>query len=534
MPRPTASSAWQGLQAHRQKIAGVPLLELFAADPDRTQRFTLEAAGLRFDYSKQPINGETLQLLQTLASDAGLPAQIQALLAGEKVNYSEGRPAWHSALRAGDQAPAEVEAELQRIEAFSEALRNGEWLGYSGKPITDVINLGVGGSDLGPRLVCHALSGLKHTGPRVHFVANADGPELALTLQNLDPATTLFVVVSKSFGTAETRANAAAGLAWLQAATTVENAASRHFITVSAKPQAAREFGLPDENGFAIWDWVGGRYSLWSAVGISVALSLGMKVFRELLAGASAMDKHFSSAPLGENMPVVLGLLGIWQRNFFGIGQQVILPYSHYLEHLPAYLQQLEMESNGKRVDRDGKIVDYATGTSIWGRAGTNAQHAFLQWLQQGTAKLPVDFVLPISVPLQTLEQQRFQVASCLAQSAALMRGNSCDDMPKAEAVQRQLPGNRPSSNLVMPRLDARHLGALLALYEHKVFVQSVIWNINAFDQWGVEFGKRMASGLQDEFTSGQMTKHDPSTQALAEFFLAQTQASVDQDAADN
>ncbi len=520
MTRPTTSPAWKALQEHVEQQSNTTLADLFAADEQRAQNFSLTAAGLHLDYSKQPVTERTLELLTSLAADAGLPLKTQAMLKGERVNYTEDRPAWHTALRAGEDAPPEIEAELHRMEAFCTAVRDGSWLGYNGQRITDIVNLGVGGSDLGPRMVCHALSGHAKGGPSVHFIANADGAELALTLNKLEPATTLFVVVSKTFGTAETRSNADSALSWLRSATSDTGAIARHFITVSANPKATETFNLPDANGFTFWDWVGGRYSLWSTVGIGIALSLGMPVFRELLAGAAEMDQHFATAPLKQNMPVLLGLLGIWQNNFLGVGQQVILPYSYYLEYLPAYLQQLEMESNGKRVDSDGQVVDYATGASIWGQVGTNAQHAFLQWLQQGTAKIPVDFVLPLTVPLQTPEQQLFQVASCMAQSAVLMRGNQADNSAAAMDIQRQLPGDRPSSTLILPTLDARHLGALLALYEHKVFVQSVVWDINAFDQWGVEHGKHMASGLMDDLTSGELGQHDPSTRNLAAKFI--------------
>lgn len=515
MPRPTASPAWQALQTHRQQLSGQPLKDLFAADAQRAARFSIEAAGLFLDYSRQPVTARTLTLLQQLATDAGLPAATEALLAGERINTSENRAAWHTALRAGEQAPAEVQTELARMEQFVEAVRNGQWRGHDGQAITDVVNIGIGGSDLGPRMVCHALRG-QADGPQLHFVANADGAELNLTLKALNPATTLFIIASKSFGTVETRANADAALAWLRQ-DGVEPAG--HCVTVSANPAAPAELGLPAVNAFAIWEWVGGRYSLWSAMGLGIALALGMPAFRDLLAGAAAMDRHFATAPPAQNMPVILALLGIWQRNFLGAGQQVILPYTHYLEHLPAWLQQLEMESNGKRVDRDGRTVDYATGCSIWGQPGSNAQHAFLQWLQQGTAVLPVDFILPLTVPGQSRAQQRFQVASCLAQSATLMHGYKPPGLGKAESVQRQLPGNRPSSTLLLQALDPRHLGALLAVYEHKVFAQAVIWHINPFDQWGVEHAKQMARGLQQSLDTGEDSELDASTRQLLDRF---------------
>lgn len=521
MPRPTASAAWHALQQHRQQIVGTTLEALFAADPQRAETLSIEASGLTLDYSKQPLTSETLNLLCALAVDAEVPAQIEALMQGEKLNFTEHRAAWHTALRAGDEAPEVVKRELARMETFSDALRAGQWRGYNDDVITDVVNLGVGGSDLGPRMVCHALSGEAQTGPRVHFVANADGAELALTLRELSPATTLFIVASKSFGTAETTANAADALRWFHKAGVDNAAREQHFVTVSANPEASQLLGVPEENNFLLWDWVGGRFSLWSAVGLAVAIAIGMPGFRALLSGAKAMDTHFANTELPENMPILLALIGIWQSNFLGVGQEVVLPYSHYLEYLPAYLQQLEMESNGKRVDSEDQVVDYTTASSTWGQAGTNGQHAFLQWLHQGMAQIPTDFVLPIEVPLQNAEQQRFMVASCLAQSAVLMRGH--DGAGDAEVpTYRKLPGNRPSNTLLLKRLDAYHLGALLALYEHKVFVQSVIWDVNAFDQWAVEHGKSMATGLINELSQGQIGAHDPSTQRLAELFMAQ------------
>ncbi len=464
MPRPTESPAWHALQKHRQQLVGTRVEALFAADSKRAQTFSSQAAGLILDYSKQPVTAETISLLCALAEDAGLKARIDALFLGAKLNFTEDRAAWHTALRAGQAAPEVVKQELARMEVFSDALRSGQWLGYTGEVITDVVNLGVGGSDLGPRLVCHALRGETQGGPRVHFVANADGVELALTLKEVSPATTLFIVASKSFGTAETCANARDALSWFHAASDDIADRARHFVTVSANATAPEQLALPPENNFALWDWVGGRFSLWSSVGLSIALAAGMSTFRALLSGAQAMDAHFHAAPLRENMPVLLALIGIWQRNFLGIGQQVVLPYSHYLEHLPAYLQQLEMESNGKRADSQDQVVDYTTGTSIWGQAGTNGQHAFLQWLHQGMARIPADFILPLSVPLQNTEQQRFMAASCFAQSAVLMSG--FDGAAETRLpTHRQLPGNRPSNTLLMQRLDAYHLGALLALY---------------------------------------------------------------------
>jgi glucose-6-phosphate isomerase len=517
----TESPAWRALEAHRREIHALHLRDLFARDPARGQRLSAEGAGLRLDYSRQRVTDRTLELLLDLARARGVEAGIAALFAGETVNPTENRAALHVALRnfAADGRPEwplaaqgrpvmdDVAAVLAQMQAFSDAVRNGRWRGYSERPLTDVVNIGIGGSDLGPRLVCAALAP-PGSRLRAHFVANVDPEELDRVLAGLKPASTLFIVTSKTFTTAETLANARAARAWLLAGLGDESAVARHFVAVTTHLEAAAAFGISKESCFAFWDWVGGRYSLWSAVGLPIALALGMEAFRELLAGAHAMDRHFREAPLAQNLPVLMALLGVWNVNFLGLPAQAVVPYRQALRHFPGWLQQLEMESNGKAVDRDGNPVDYATAPVVWGDVGTNAQHAFFQLLHQGPQPQPVDFILPLSERRDERERQR--VANCLAQAEALMRGKTADEVRTelaaggltgaaldAAVPHRVFPGNRPSSLLLLPELSPATLGALLALYEHKVYVQSLVWNICAFDQWGVELGKQLAGRVQ-------------------------------------
>jgi glucose-6-phosphate isomerase len=518
----TESPAWRALQTHRRELDALHLRDLFARDAGRGQRLSAEAAGIRLDYSRQRLTDPTLERLLDLARSRQVEAGIAAMFAGDTINPTENRAALHVALRnfGADGQPEwplaaqgrpvmdDVAAVLARLQAFSEAVRGGRWRGYSERPIRDVVNIGIGGSDLGPRLVCEALAPPVGGGLRAHFVANVDPDELDRVLAGLKPASTLFIVTSKTFTTAETLANAHAARAWLLETFGDEQAVARHFVAVTTNLEAAAAFGIPKESCFGFWDWVGGRYSLWSAVGLSIALALGMDAFRELLAGAHAMDRHFRDTPLAQNLPVLMGLLGIWNTNFLGLPTQAVVPYGQALRHFPGWLQQLEMESNGKAVDRDGNPVDYATAPVVWGDVGTNAQHAFFQLLHQGPQPQPVDFILPLSARRDERERQR--VANCLAQAEALMRGKTADEV-RAELAARGLagaelesaiphrvfPGNRPSSLLLMPDLSPATLGALLALYEHKVYVQSLVWNICAFDQWGVELGKQLAGRVQ-------------------------------------
>ncbi len=537
------SEAWISLSQHRRMVAELHLRDLFEKDPHRFRRFSLELDGLLLDYSKNLITEDTLRLLLDLAAAADLVGWRQRLLQGEVVNHTEGRPALHTALRSSASAPllvqgkdvrAEVREVLARMEALAEAVRNGRYLGYDGRPIRDVIHIGIGGSDLGPRLALQALAP-QHDGPRVHFVSNIDGVELAACTGRLQPATTLVTIVSKSFTTLETCANAEAVREWFRAAGADEAAIRRHFIAISGNREAALAFGIDPQRLFPIWDWVGGRYSLWSAVGLPIAIGCGMDAFRQLLQGAERMDQHFEEAPLERNMPVILGLLGIWYVNFRGLGSHAVIPYSERLRVLPAYLEQLEMESNGKSVDRDGNPVGYATVPVLWGQTGTVGQHAFFQALHQGTQPVPIDFV-GIVEPLPGYERMHEQLmANLFAQSEALMRGQSAEEARRQMAAEglsaeriddllpyRVFPGNRPSTTILLRELSPRTLGMLIALYEHKVFTQSVVWRLNAFDQWGVELGKQLAKGLLTALRDGSgMAEHDSSTRGLVERYRA-------------
>ncbi|MFP5307790.1 MAG: glucose-6-phosphate isomerase, partial [Gammaproteobacteria bacterium] len=505
----TRTPAWSTLATHAERLRHTRVLDLFAEDARRAERFSAEALGLYLDYSKQRLDAHALQALFALAQQQGFAEWRARLFGGEPVNQTEGRAALHMALRAprdagfrvgGEDVSAQVHAVLDRMRAFAQTVRAG---GGAAR-FTDVVNIGIGGSDFGPRMVCDALAPLID-GPRPHFVANVDAAELHEVLGGLEPQTTLFVVTSKTFTTQETLANARRARGWLVGALG-EAAVGRHFVAVSTNAEAVRAFGIDAGNMFGFWDWVGGRYSLWSAVGLSSLLALGAERFNALCAGAHAMDRHFAEAPPERNLPLLLGLLGVWNTNFLGCASQVVVPYAQRLALFCGWLQQLEMESNGKGVDRDGRPVDYATTPALWGSVGTNAQHAYFQLLHQGPAVHAVDFILPLQGAHPYADMQRLLIANCFAQSAALMRGKSADEVRSEFAAKglsgaaldaavphRVFPGNRPSSTLLLPRLDPYHLGALLALYEHRTFVQSVIWNINAFDQWGVELGKQMA-----------------------------------------
>ena len=523
--------AWRELEQLAVRRSEARVDAMFDQDARRAERFTLSAAGITLDYAKQRIDSEIMAALARLAESRDFHAARAALFAGAPINNSEDRAAWHIALRRPAAAPLHDEVHRVRADmaAFVEDVRAGNWVGHTGAPISDVVNIGIGGSDLGPRLVCDALAAPNQR-IRCHFVANVDPADLDETLAAMAPERTLFIVASKSFRTAETLANATVARRWLLASGASEDDIRRHFVAVSTNEKAVRAFGI--ERMFGFWDWVGGRFSLWSAVGVSIALGLGMEAFEQLLAGAHAMDEHFESAPLGENLPATLALIGVWNNNFLDLASHVVVPYAQRLAALPAYLQQLEMESNGKSVTRDGQPVPIDTVPTVWGSVGTNAQHAFFQMLHQGVLAADVDFVLPLSdAQASQDERERQRVANCIAQAEALMRGRDAHALRcelKAQGLTgaaleqrlaaRRFEGNRPSSMLVMDRLDAHHLGALLAAYEHKVFVQGVVWNINSFDQWGVELGKTMAGQLLDELegrASSAAVAHDGSTAAL-------------------
>jgi glucose-6-phosphate isomerase len=541
-PARTALPAWQKLTEHQRAQSGVHLRDLFAGDPGRFGKFSLKLEGMLLDYSKQRVTEETMRLLAALARECGLEDARDRMLAGDHVNASEDRAALHVALRAaaplrvgGREVTREVAAVLADMRRFTRGVRAGRIRGAGGRAFTDVVNLGIGGSDLGPRLACDALRHCARPGPRAHFVSNVDGSAIVDTLARLAPATTLVVISSKTFGTQETLTNAATARAWLERK--LKGRAARHLCAVTANAGRAQAFGVPEERIFRTWDWVGGRYSLCSAVGLPVALALGMDRFEELRAGARAMDEHFARAPLEQNLPVAMGLIEVWNVNFLGCGARAVLPYDERLRLLPAYLQQLEMESCGKSVTRDGARVDHATAPVIWGSAGTDGQHAYFQLLHQGTPVVPADFIACCR-PHHGLRGHHQQLlASYFAQTEALARGLNAAEaaaelraqrVPEA-AVRRLLPqrvfeGNRPTTSILLDALTPRALGALVALYEHKVFVQSVIWNVNAFDQWGVELGKQLAGRILPELEGGGGATHDSSTSGLIAYYKGRRQ----------
>ncbi|UII70747.1 glucose-6-phosphate isomerase [Pseudomonas sp. HN11] len=538
----TALPAWQALNQHRQAMQDFSMREAFNADPQRFSQFTLSSCGLFLDYSKNLITSETRDLLVGLAKEVNLKSAIDALYAGEPVNSSEGRPALHTALRrpVGDKLSVngvnimpDVHKVLNQITDLVGRIHDGLWRGYTEKPITDVVNIGIGGSFLGPELVSEALLSYAHKGVRCHYLANIDGSEFHELTMKLRAETTLFIVSSKSFNTLETLKNAQAARAWYLAQGGSEAELYRHFIAVSSNNAAAVAFGIREENIFPMWDWVGGRYSLWSAIGLPIALAIGMSNFKELLSGAYTMDQHFQNAPFEQNMPVLLGLLGVWYGNFWGAQSHAILPYDHYLRNITKHLQQLDMESNGKSVRQDGTPVATDTGPVIWGGVGCNGQHAYHQLLHQGTQLIPADFIVPIVSFNPVSDHHQWLYANCLSQSQALMLGKTraeaeaelrdkgiAEDEVQKLAPHKVIPGNRPSNTIVVERISPRRLGALVAMYEHKVFVQSVIWGINAFDQWGVELGKELGKGVYNRLTGAEETSaEDASTQGLINYF---------------
>ncbi|WP_206362982.1 glucose-6-phosphate isomerase [Stenotrophobium rhamnosiphilum] len=534
MSKLTQSPAWLALQAKAEELRPQRVVELFARDEDRPARFSRDAVGLHLDFSKQKIDAETVELLLRLVDQQHLVEWRHKLFSGEIVNTTEGRAAGHMALRAPETAVMPingvnvvpvVHAELDRLNAFAARVRSGQWSGHSGKKITDVVNIGIGGSDLGPHMACVALDSFAD-GPHAHFVSNVDAAQLTALLEKLDPDTTLFIVTSKTFTTQETMANAHAARRWFLRSAP-ESAVPKHFVAVSTSRAEVAKFGIHAENTFGFWEWVGGRYSLWSAVGLPILIAIGPERFRQFLNGARAMDEHFRTAPWISNMPVLMAMLGVWNNNFLGCTTQCIAPYSQRLVHITAWLQQLEMESNGKGVDREGHKVDYATTPALWGDVGTNGQHAFFQMLHQGPAIHAVDFILPIQAEHDLADQHQMLIANCFAQSAAMMRGKTADEVReeligrglKGDALEAAIPhrvftGDRPSNTLLLSTVDPYHLGALLALYEHRTFVQSVVWNINPFDQWGVELGKQLAQHVLMAM-SGKDTPLDGSTRSL-------------------
>ena len=535
----TASASWKAIEAHRLSLSPVHLRQFFASDPGRVASLSLSYDGILYDFSKQRMDSTTLALLVSLAREARLDESTDRMFSGEKINASEDRSVLHVALRRSigpfpgtdlDVMP-EVLATRQRMAAFADRIRSGQMLGFTGMPIRHVVNIGIGGSDLGPKMLDYALRSISHPALGVHYVSNLDGAQLAPLLQTLDPRTTLFLVASKTFTTQETMLNAQTARDWLVANLGDANAVSRHFAALTAKPERAVKFGIKADAVFPLWDWVGGRFSLWSAVGLALMIAIGPHAFADLLAGAERMDEHFRSTPYERNLPVVMALIGIWNTNFLGATSNAVLPYNESLKYFPSFLQQLEMESNGKSVGSDGQPLACASNPIVWGELGNNGQHAFFQLLHQGGRLVPCDFIAAVRSDYPLPGHQEALLANCFAQSAALAFGKTAEEarselngtMPEAELASllphKVFAGNQPSSTLLLSRLDPQTLGALIALYEHKVFVQGVIWGLNSFDQWGVELGKAVASSILPAIANPQLAeKLDASTQGLLAF----------------
>ena len=535
--------AWKALEEHAETGSNLQLGELFAADPYRFERLSLTVEGILIDYSKNLVTQETIQLLLRLADEAGLLTAIAAMFSGEKINTTEDRAVLHVALRnrsnrpiraGGEDVMPAVNRVLKQMRSFSEAVRSGSWRGYSGKPIRDVVNIGIGGSDLGPKMVTTALT--PYAGPlRVHFVSNIDSSDLIEVLKRVEPETVLFLVASKTFTTEETMTNAASARSWLLASAGDEGAVAKHFVALSTNRAAVAAFGIDPENMFEFWSWVGGRYSLWSAIGLSIALHIGMDAFEELLEGAHRIDEHFRNAPLEVNAPAILGLLGIWYNNFLGAQSHAILPYDHYLAHFASYFQQSDMESNGKQTTRDGAPVSTSTGPIIWGQPGTNGQHAFYQLIHQGTKRIPCDFLAAAVSHNPLGDHHERLLANFFAQTEALMRGRPAEETRAEIAAEgvtgarlelltaaKTFEGNRPTNSLLYRQLTPRTLGSLIALYEHKIFTQGIIWGVNSFDQMGVELGKQLAKALLLELKGpGVVRGHDSSTNGLINHYKA-------------
>ena len=544
MSKLTESPAWQALLRHHSEMKPVHMRDLFAADSGRFDRFSLRFEDILLDYSKNRITDETMQLLRNLAAQADVKGWTEKMFTGEKINITEDRAVLHVALRNRSNTPIVVDGEdvmpavnavLAHMRSFTEAIRSGEWKGYTGKAITDVVNIGIGGSDLGPVMVTEALKPFAKRDLHVHFVSNVDGTHMAETLRDLSPETTLFIVASKTFTTQETLTNAQTARTWLLAAAGDESAVARHFVALSTNAAEVSKFGIDTANMFEFWDWVGGRYSFWSAIGLSIAVSIGMDNFEELLAGGHAMDQHFRTAPIEENLPATLALVGIWYNNFFGSETVAILPYDQYMHRFSAYFQQGDMESNGKSVNRASETADVSTGPVIWGEPGTNGQHAFYQLIHQGTKLIPADFIAPVETHNPAGEHHAILLSNFFAQTEALMRGKTADEARSelvaagmsGEALEQLVPhkvfqGNKPTNSILIQKLTPRSLGSLVALYEHKIFVQGVIWNINSFDQWGVELGKQLAKAILPELAGdAEVTSHDASTNGLINDFKA-------------
>lgn len=538
MSRLTESPAWKALADHHSRLRSLGMRELFARDPERFRSFSAQFEDILLDYSKNRVTEETMRLLFDLARQAEVERWRDRMFGGEKINVTENRAVLHVALRNRSNRPILVDGEdvmpgvnrvLAQMREFTEAVRGGAWKGYTGRAITDVVNIGIGGSDLGPVMATAALVPYSKRDLRMHFVSNVDGTEIVETLRQLNPETALFIVASKTFTTQETLANAHTAKRWFLEAARGEALVARHFVALSTNAREVSAFGIDPRNMFEFWDWVGGRYSLWSAIGLSIALSVGMDNFEQLLDGGHAMDEHFRGAPLERNLPVILALLGVWYANFYGAGTHAILPYDQYLYRFAAYFQQGDMESNGKSVQRTGEPVDYTTGPVIWGEPGTNGQHAFYQLIHQGTRLIPADFLAPMETHNPVGDHHRILLSNFFAQTEALMKGKTADEVRaelrrqglEGEALEKLVPhkvfeGNRPTNSILFRKLTPRTLGSLIALYEHKIFVQGIIWNINSFDQWGVELGKQLAKAVLPELAApGDVSSHDSSTNGL-------------------
>jgi glucose-6-phosphate isomerase len=536
------SEAWINLENHFNETKHLAMRDLFAQDPERFKKLSLEFEGILFDFSKNRVTEETLKLLRALAVDRDVPGWAKKMFSGEKINITENRAVLHIALRNRSNRPIyvdgkdvmpEVNAVLDHMREFSDSVRNGVWKGYSGKNITDIVNIGIGGSDLGPVMVTEALKPYSKRDLRVHFVSNVDGTHLAETLRDLDPETTLFIVASKTFTTQETLTNAHSAREWFLKHAQEESRIAGHFVALSTNEKEVAKFGINTANMFGFWDWVGGRYSLWSAIGLSICLSIGFDNFVQLLEGAHAMDEHFLNTPPEKNLPMTLGLLGIWYNNFYGARTVAILPYDQYMHRFAAYFQQGDMESNGKGVQRDSTPVETVTGPVIWGEPGTNGQHAFYQLIHQGTQWIPCDFLAPIETQSPLGKHHLILLSNFFAQTEALMKGKTPEEVRaelvkdghSGEALEKLIPhkvftGNRPTNSILFPKLTPKTLGMLIALYEHKIFTQGIVWNINSFDQWGVELGKQLAKAILPELESpGAVTSHDSSTNSLINHF---------------
>jgi glucose-6-phosphate isomerase len=538
----TTLPVWQKLCEHEKVIASTHMRDLFANDPKRFDKYSLKFTDILFDYSKHRMNDETLPLLLQLAREAKIESWRDKMFSGEKINITENRAVLHTALRNRSNTPVyvdgkdvmpDVNAVLKQMRSFSEQVRSGDWKGYSGKRITDIVNIGIGGSDLGPVMVCNALKPYASPDLNIHFVSNIDGAHLMLALEKCKAETTLFIVASKTFTTQETMTNALSARTWFLESAKDSAHVAKHFVALSTNAKAVKEFGIDTANMFAFWDWVGGRYSLWSAIGLSIALYVGMDNFEALLAGGHEMDNHFKTAPLEKNMPVIMALIGIWYNNFFHVDTNAILPYDQGMARFPAYMQQADMESNGKFICRDGKRIQYKTGPVIWGEAGTNGQHAFYQLIHQGTQIVPADFLIPVhshyAIGKHGYAHHKILLANFLAQTQSLMLGKTKDEARaeleqqgmSGDALENLLPhkvfeGNRPTTSILFDKLTPNTLGKLIALYEHKIFVQGMIWDINSFDQWGVEYGKQIAQQILPQLTSEEVvSNYDSSTNGL-------------------